>query len=259
VTDTPGGVTPTPGGSSFQKGPNPTQASVQSANGPFRYTSRNVTAPGFASGVLFTPTEPGTYGGIVLIPPYLVNSSALLPFAQRYASNGFVVLALNVRSTTEYPNVRAEEGKAGVKFIKNQDKVDANRIGVGGYSMGGGATLEVVSADPSIKAAVPTVPWDLGKRFPNDRVPTMILGGQADTVAPPAQHASVFYGSIPSATPKGIALATGASHFIPSTPPAGFTQLAVAWMKYYVDGDTRYKPFITRPGGLSDFQLSGVN
>jgi hypothetical protein len=87
----------------------------------------------------------------------------------------------------------------------------------------------------------------------------MILGGQADTVAPPAQHASVFYSSIPSSTPKGIALSAGASHFIPSTPPAGFTQLAVAWMKYYVDGDVRYKPFITRPGGLSQFQLSGVN
>jgi len=257
VTAPPGGG----GGGSIQNGPAPTQSSVQSASGPFRYTTKNVTGSGFASATVYTPTgtpQGGKWGGIILVPPFMVNNTALAPFAQRYASNGFIVLSLNARSTSDFPPARATQARAALSVLKSQPMVDASRIAVGGYSMGGGATMELANSDPSFKAAVPMVPWNPGQRYGNDRVPTLILGGSADTVAAPAQNATVFYNSIPSGTPKALAIASGASHFVPSTPPAGFTQLAVSWMKYYVDGDARYKQFITRPGGLSTWQISGV-
>jgi len=241
-------------------GPAPTATSVRAGRGPMSYTSRSVTGTGFAMSTLYTPTGGcAKKGGILLIPPFLVNNSALLPQAQLYASNGFVVLSLNARTTGDFPSSRAAQGRAALNVLKAQSSVDAARIGVGGYSMGGGATMEVISSDPSIKAGVPQVPWDLGRTFPNNRVPVMIIGGSADTVAAPAQHASVFYSSVPASTPKGIAIVAGASHFMPSTPPAGVHQLALSWMKYFVDGDTRYRQFITNPGGMSRFAVSGLD
>jgi dienelactone hydrolase len=244
---------------SEENGPAPTQSSVRAARGPFTYTSRSVTGSGFAASTIYTPSGGGKKGGIILIPPFLVNNSALLPQAQLYASNGFVVLSLNARTTGDFPTARATQARAALNVLKQQPTVDASRIGVGGYSMGGGATMEVISSDPTIKAGVPQVPWDIGRTFPNNRVPVMIIGASADTVAPPAQHATPFYNSIPASVPKGLAIVSGASHFAPSTPTAAMRQLGLAWFKYYVDGDARYKQFIVNPGGLSTFRISGVN
>jgi hypothetical protein len=245
----PGTPGPAPGGG-YQNGPAPTQSSVSAARGPITYTTRTLNGSGFASGTLYTPSGNGPYGAIILIPPFLVNASALAPQAQLYASNGFVTLALNANSTSDFPAQRAQQARAALTLLKQQPKVDASRIGVGGYSMGGGATMEVISSDSTIKAGVPWVPWNIGRTFPNDRVPTLIIGASGDTVAPMGQHATPFYNSIPSGVPKGIVTAPG-SHFMPSTPPAGARQLALSWMKYFVDGDTRYRPFISQASGVT--------
>jgi pimeloyl-ACP methyl ester carboxylesterase len=244
----PGTPGPAPGGG-YENGPAPTAASAGRARGSFAYTTRNVNGSGFNSGVLYTPSTGDRYGAILLIPPFMVNSSALAPQAQLYASNGFVVLAMNANTTADFPAQRAQQGRAALTFLKTQAKVDASRIGVGGYSMGGGATMEVVSSDSTIKAGVPWVPWNIGRTFPGDRVPTLIIGASGDTVAPMSSHARPFYNSIPSGVPKGLVTTSG-SHFMPSTPPAGARQLALSWMKYFVDGDTRYRPLIAQASGV---------
>ena len=246
-------------GALAENGPAPTQSSVRSARGPFAYSTRSVRGTGFASGTLYTPNQAGTFGAILLLPPFMINASALAPFAQRYASNGFVVLAMNARSTADFPSSRATQGRAALTFLKTQAKVDSGRVGVGGYSMGGGATMEMIAGDPSIKAGVPMVPWHLGRTFPRNQVPVMILAAGSDAVAGNSSHSIPFYNSVPASTPKGLAIFSGQSHFMPSSPPAGMTQLGVAWMKYFVDGDARYKQFIVNPGGTSRFSLSGLN
>src|SRR4051794_41878081 len=72
VTAPPGGGGG--GGGSIQNGPAPTQSSVQSASGPFRYTSKNVTGSGLAPAPLYTPTGTppgGQGGGLIPGPPLL--------------------------------------------------------------------------------------------------------------------------------------------------------------------------------------------
>jgi hypothetical protein len=250
----PGPTTPGPGGGR-QNGPAPTASSAGAARGPFAYGTRSVNGSGFASGTLYTPNQAGTYSAILLIPPFMVNASALAPQAQLYASNGFVVLAMNANTTADFPAQRAQQGRAALTFLKTQPKVDASRVGVGGYSMGGGATMEVIQSDPTIKAGVPWVPWNLGRTFPNTRVPVAIIGASGDTVAGMSTHARPFYNSVPAGVPK-VLVTTSGSHFMPSTPPAGARQIALSWMKYFVDGDTRYRPFMSQASGVQTISAS---
>ena len=95
---------------------------------------------------------------------------------------------------------------------------------------------------------MPLAPWCSGQRctFATDKTPTLMFTGQNDTTAPPAQHGNVFYGQIPASTPKVIAEIAGANHGTPLsvTSNTGMKTLGVSWMKVYLDGDERYKPFI---------------
>jgi pimeloyl-ACP methyl ester carboxylesterase len=258
----PGPVDPGPGpdpSGGQQCGAAPTATSVRSGRGGISYSQRSISGSGFSTSTLYTPSGGcASKGAVLLIPPFMINNSALLPQAALYASNGFVVLSLNARTTGDFPASRATQGRAALTVLKQQSGVNPARIGVGGYSMGGGATMEVISSDPSIKAGVPMVPWNLGRTFPNNRVPVMIVGAQADAVAGVNSHAIPFYNSVPTSVPKGLAIVAGASHFMPSAPPAGVNQIALSWMKYFVDGDTRYRQFITQPSGMSRFNVSGL-
>ncbi|MCU0749285.1 MAG: dienelactone hydrolase family protein [Akkermansiaceae bacterium] len=47
--------------------------------------------------------------------------------------------------------------RRGLTFLERQPEVDAERLGVHGYSMGGNLTMYVAGSDPRVKAAVPAV------------------------------------------------------------------------------------------------------
>jgi dienelactone hydrolase len=264
----PGPVDPTPTtpgepGGSFQKGPDPTAASA-AARGTFTVTTSRASGSGFGGGVIYTPTAAGTYGGIVLAPPFTVQNSANADTARHLASHGFVVLAYDAFTAADFPSSRASQGEAALRYLTStssaRDKVDAGRLAFGGFSMGGGATMEVANRNPQLKAAMPMVPWHTTKSFPRVTVPTLILAAQNDTVASTGSHAEPFYRSIPATTPKTYVEDRGASHFMPMSLPGPLKRYAVSWMKRYVDNDTRYQQFITqRDASLSDFQQASVS
>jgi dienelactone hydrolase len=65
-----------------------------------------------------------------------------------------------------------------------------------GRSMGGGGTLEAAADRPSLAAAIPLTGWDTRKSFSTNRVPTLVVGAEADTVAPVSSHSIPFYTSL---------------------------------------------------------------
>jgi predicted alpha/beta-hydrolase family hydrolase len=271
----PGPITPTPpgdggggggggGGGSYAKGPNPTSSSTTSRGSFSVSTSRVSGASGFGGGQVYAPPAGQTYGGIILAPPFTVQNSANADTARFLASHGFVVLAYDANTAMDFPPARARQGEAAMRWLTSsssvRDRVDSSRMAFGGFSMGGGATMEVANRTPSLKAAMPMVPWHSTKSFSNVRVPTLILAAQNDTVAGNSSHSKRFYASIPAGTPKTYVEDRGASHFMPMSLPGPLKRYAVSWMKRYVDNDTRYAPFLTqRDSSLSDWQQSGVN
>jgi dienelactone hydrolase len=248
----------------FQRGPNPTETALQAARGPYSISQTSVLfATGFGGGTIYYPTttSDGTFGGVVIAPGFLASSSSYATLAQRVASHGFVVFAINTTTIFDVPQSRGQQILAALDYLTRQstvrNRLDANRLAVAGHSMGGGGTLEAARSRPTLQAAVPLQPWHTTTNWSGIQVPTMIIGAQADTIAPVATMSQVFYQSIPSSSEKAYAELAGASHFAGNSNPAYQGRSMIVWLKRYVDDDTRYEPFMCpapRSSQLSEYR-----
>ncbi|MCU7727030.1 alpha/beta hydrolase [Actinoplanes sp. KI2] len=251
---------------SFRRGPDPSAASIRAANGPFAIAKTTVARQaGFGGGDIYAPTDTsrGTFGAVAIAPGFTATRSSLAWLAPRIASQGFVVFNIDTLTTSDQPAQRGRELLAALDFLTGSStaraKIDRTRLAVMGHSMGGGGTLEAAKARPSLKAAVPLTPWDLTKNFATVKVPTMIIGAQSDTIAPPSRFSDQFFASLPAATNKGYLELAGASHFAPNIPNPTIASTSIAWLKRFVDGDTRFEQFLC-PGpssnGISEYQTN---
>lgn len=249
------------GGNPYAKGPDPTTAALEAATGSFSYTTATVsaaTANGYGGGTIYYPTNAGgTVGAVVVIPGYLAYQSSINWWGPKLASNGFVVMTIDTNSVYDLPPARATQLMAAVNQLKTfnttagsviNGKIDASRMGIIGWSYGGGGTLIAARDNPTLKAAIPMAPKTTsGTNFSGITVPTLIVGCESDTTAAPSSWAIPFYTSIPTTVKKGYLEINNGDHFCPTTGAANTTMIGkygISWMKRFIDNDTRYSPFL---------------
>jgi pimeloyl-ACP methyl ester carboxylesterase len=159
-----------------------------------------------------------------------------------------VVIGIETNSRFDQPASRGTQLLAALDYLVNSSsvrtRVDSTRLAVAGHSMGGGGTLEAASDRPSLQAAIPLAPWNTDKSWTELRVPTLIIGGESDTVAPVSSHSIPFYNSIPASAEKAYLELNNASHFFPQSVNTPTGRQMVAWLKRFVDNDTRYEQFL---------------
>ena len=256
-------------GNPFERGPAPTLASIQATTGPFAVSTTTVassaTSGRFGGGTIYFPTDTsqGTFGAVAIAPGFTERQSSISWLGPRLASQGFVIFTIDTNSTGDNPSSRATQLLAALDFLTQTSsvraEVDASRLGVSGHSMGGGGTLEASVTRPSLKAAVPMAPWDANmKNFSNDRVPTLIVAAQNDSIAPVRQHAMVFYNSIPTTQPKMYLELAGASHTATNHANTTQAQFEISWLKRFIDNDTRYTQFLC-PTPSTSSTISTIN
>ncbi len=236
-----------------QIGPNPTDA-LLAGDGPFAVTSVTVSelsVSGFGGGTIFYPNTLGSYGVVVVAPGYTATNSEVMWFAKRLATHGFVTMAMNFYSMLDLVEWRATQMRSADKYMTSSSplavriRIDTSRRALSGHSMGGGATLDATQQDSTFKAGIPLTPFSIVVNdFSSMKVPQMIIGADNDTTAPVATYAYPFYTSIPNTTDKAYALLTNATHATPTSTDARVGRYGVAWAKRFVDGDTRYSPFL---------------
>jgi predicted dienelactone hydrolase len=240
------------------RGPSPTEQSLTSPTGPF--TVGTVAVPssaGFGGGTIYYPSNnAGPFAVISISPGFLGNQTSIAGWGPRLASNGFVVITINTTNGLILPDQRSTEQRQALTYAINQSatpsspiagRVDPNRKGVAGHSMGGGASLISANADPSIRAAMPLAPWNSSASFPNLRVPTLVWACQSDNIAAVASHASPMYNSIPATTDKMYVSVAGGDHFCANDPSASnqtVGKYGVAFFKEFLDADGRYDPWV---------------
>lgn len=168
---------------------------------PAALHGKNVTF-GDAMGYLALPDKPGKHPAIVVIQEWWGLNDWVKQQADRFAGQGYVALAVDlyrgkVANDPELahelmrglPQDRAvADMKAGVDYLTKREDVNASKIGVIGWCMGGGYSLGLSLADPRIAATV--INYGTLVTDPNTiaRIHAPILGnfGGADRGIPPA-------------------------------------------------------------------------
>jgi predicted dienelactone hydrolase len=241
----------------------PTSSNI-TGNGSFSVASVSISSlvTGFGGGVAYYPTATGTFPVIAASPGYTARWSSISWIGPRLASWGFVVVGIETNSIYDQPASRGNQLLAALNWAVNssptavRSRVDGSRRGVAGHSMGGGGTLEALSADTSglVKAGVPLAPWNTDKTWGQVTEPVMIVGGQSDTIAPVSSHSIPFYNSLGG--PKGYVELRGASHFFPQSADPTTSRALVSWFKRWLNNDTRFTPFTCGFSGtaVSDFR-----
>ena len=85
----------------------------------------------------------------------------------------------------------------------------------------------------------------------------MIIGAENDAIASVGSHSIPFYNSIPATAEKAYLEINGASHLVANSPNTTLAKYSIAWMKRYIDNDTRYEQFLCpapRATTISDYR-----
>ncbi|TDC82176.1 carbohydrate-binding protein [Micromonospora sp. KC606] len=235
----------------YQRGPNPTAASVAASRGTFATTQVNVPAGnGFGGGVIYYPTDTsqGRFGAVAIVPGYTATWAAEGAWMGPWlASFGFVVIGIDTNSRNDWDTARGQQLLAALDYLTQRssvrDRVDASRAAVMGHSMGGGGAMYAALQRPSLKAAVGLAPFSPSQSLNNMRVPTMLLAGQNDGTTTPASILN-HYNAIPAASEKAYLELAGADHGFPTSNNPTMMRNVIPWLKIFTDSDTRYTQFL---------------
>ncbi|MGW0912659.1 bis(hydroxyethyl) terephthalate hydrolase [Streptomyces sp. NPDC002784] len=237
----------------YERGPAPTNASIEASRGPYSVSQTSVSSlsvTGFGGGTIYYPTSTsdGTFGAVAISPGFTAYESSIAWLGPRLASQGFVVFTIDTNSTVDQPDSRGRQLLAALDYLTQRSsvraRVDSTRLGVMGHSMGGGGSLEAAKTRPSLQAAIPLTPWNTDKTWPELTTPTLIVGADGDTVASVSSHAEPFYNSLSSGLDRAYLELNNATHFTPNSSNTTIAKYSISWLKRFIDNDTRYEQFL---------------
>ncbi|MEW9534583.1 lectin [Microbispora sp. NPDC049125] len=254
----------------YQRGPDPTASSIAASRGPF--ATAQVTVPkgnGFGGGVIYYPTDTsqGTFGAIAIAPGFSTAWSYYAWQGPRLASFGFVVIGIETNTLNDYADARATQLLAALDYLVNsssvRDRVDRNRLAVGGHSMGGGGAILAGLQRPSLLTVVGQAPYVPEGSLSGIKIPTVVFAGQTDGTVTP-QYAQNAYNTIPTSVERAYVEIANEGHGFPAGGGGGnsgaFARTMMVWMKVFIDKDTRYGPFLcpslSNASGISKYMAS---
>lgn len=250
-----------------------------SGNGPYSYSTYQL--PGWSHGAtVYYPTNASApFSGIVFCPPYTGTQIMFRDWGPFFASHGIVLVTMDTSSILISVDERAVEQRTVLNLLKAENsrsgsplyqKLDTDRVGAMGWSMGGGATWINSAEYPGLKTAMSLAGHNLtaininSKGF-GTQCPTIIFCGALDTtyLGGMLQSETVYY-NIPSGVPKVYYEVGTAGHFVwggPTDANDHVAELALAFQKTFLDGDDRWEGFIEKPrfDYLSTFRSRNIN
>jgi hypothetical protein len=247
-----------PDGNCLCHGTAPTSLAMAYKAGPYKTMSYSIS-----TGTVYYPTDAEPpLAAIAICPGFLNTGPEMAPWGPYYASYGIVLVATNT-GAADIPDIRAGLLLDSVKALKAENMKMGSplfgklsgRYGTSGYSMGGGGTTIAASQDATLKISIGLAPW--GGTGAGVKVPTLLMCGDADTVAP-CDMAQGDYTGMAGDTPKMLLVLKGSTHFNWFGPADGeggkSGAAALAFAKVYLEGDVRWKPLLTMAGGTTNIK-----
>jgi len=256
----------------YIRGPAPTKQSA-STDGPYKvqsYTNGYRNGPDFADATVWYPTDADApFAYVAIVPGFVSPQSSISVWGSFLASHGIVAITIGTNSPTDDPGARSRALLDALKTLDEentrggsplQGKLDSSRRAVMGWSMGGGGTLITANTHPELKAAISLCGWAAGNTFRDDKVPSLLFAGSADRTASTTSHSKPFYDSIPATTPKMLYEVQGGGHSIANTPRNESGRIGLyglSWLKVFLEGDERYRPFLLeKPANSSRYETT---
>ncbi|OLT46722.1 hypothetical protein BJF85_16000 [Saccharomonospora sp. CUA-673] len=216
---------------------------------------------GFGGGTVYYPdTDDGaTYPVIAAAPGRGADEAMVSWYGDLLAANGFVVLTMNSDDSQNSPDERGHQLVEALDHLVDDSavasRIDAERMGVLGHSMGGGGALVAAAERPDIKAAVALTPHEAAPRDWSElSAPTLIIGGDLDPVTPNEEHAEPMYEELTGAEQKAFMNLNG-DHFVATPPSTAASEQVLAWFKRFVDDDADYADELCPAPETSDHVL----
>lgn len=238
-----------------------------SGNGPYGYDSYTMpyfSTPGGAT-VYYPRNAQPPYSLLVFTPPYTGTQSWYRDWGPFFASHGIVMVTMDSRTTLDSVDSRANQQQDVLDAMKDENtrygsplrgKLDTSRFGATGWSMGGGATWISSAEYGGLKTAMSFAGHNLSaidsdSSGRNTRIPTILFNGSQDlTYLGGLGQSDGVYRNIPYGVPKLFYEASNVGHFAwggPTDANRYVGELALAFQKTYLDGDTRWAQFLDRP------------
>lgn len=222
---------------------------------------------------IYYPDNGNYLSSIVIVPGFMNTELTVQNWGPFLASYGIVTMTIGTNALTDSEFQRRDALIDAIISLKDEHnrslsplfgRLNTSSISVGGFSKGGGGAQLVAKLDSSIKAVVALYPF-IDNPIVSDfdhNIPTLIISGQLDVIAPPAQHADIFYDFIPNSTKKlKYELALG-THDALSGPFGGLNQVGervLSWLGLFLENDSCYCPLLDISPSLSSQYVSNIS
>ncbi|MAV32112.1 MAG: hypothetical protein CMQ02_01650, partial [Gammaproteobacteria bacterium] len=239
--------------------------------GPYQVASftQLPTVPEFSDATVYYPADKVQgFGGVVISPGFFERQENISWWGNYLASHGFAVITLDTNELNDLPPLRAEALKSAIGLLRGENsrqgsavrgKILEDSMAVMGHSMGGAGALLLANENSNeIKAAIPFTAGGLrNANFSAVAVPTLVIAGEIDRLAPVNEHAWSHYQTLTKAAPRMYMEVGGGNHFIANTAEVENERLrpnidvhelvggmAVAWLKLFLDGEEEYRELL---------------
>jgi len=227
------------------------------------------SVPEFSGATLYFPAyKAQDFGGVVISPGFFERQENISWWGNYLASHGFAVITLDTNELNDLPPLRAEALKAAIGLLRGENsrqgsavrgKILEDSMAVMGHSMGGAGALLLANENSNeIKAAIPFTAGGLrNANFSAVAVPTLVIAGEIDRLAPVNDHAWSHYQTLTNEVPRMYMEVKGGNHFIANTAEVENERLrpnvdvhdlvggmAVAWLKLFLDGEEEYRELL---------------
>jgi len=174
-------------------------------------------------GVWHLPEANGPFPAVIVCHPHPLyggnmSSNIVFGICQALALSNIAALRFNFRgvgkSQGDFGGGAAEQDdvKAALDFVLAEDNIDKNRIGLAGYSFGGGVAAAVAAKDERVKMLALVSPALVygGESLKEYKKPKFIIIGENDNMVAPEEVEEAVE-AMPK--PKRFEIIPGADHF----------------------------------------------
>jgi len=246
-----------------------------SGNGPYSTSTFQLTGYTAGATVYYPTNATAPFSSIVFIQPYTGTESMDAAWGPFFASWGFVYVNCGTTTTTDTVDSRATQQANAIAKLKAENtrtgsalkgKLNTSRIGLMGWSMGGGATW-INAATSGFKSALSLAGHNLTatstlSKGASTKCPMLLFSGLLDTTYLGGMGQSEgVYSSIPSGIAKIHCQISTAGHMVWGSPTSASTNvagIALAFQKTFLDGDTRWVSYIARPTDASIWNTANL-